>query len=132
MSRSGYIDDYDDDYLALGRWRGQVISAIRGKRGQVFLKDLLDALDNLPEKALIRNELEDTAGDVCALGALGKARNLDMRNVDPEDYETIGPLFGIADPLAREIVYKNDECGWHETPEQRFIRLRKWVVEQIR
>ena len=41
MSRSGYCDDYgDDDPLALGRYRAQVNSAIRGKRGQALLRRL--------------------------------------------------------------------------------------------
>lgn len=52
MSRSGYTDD-DDDPLATGRWRAQVRSAIRGKRGQAFLRELIAALDAMPEKALI-------------------------------------------------------------------------------
>ncbi len=35
VNRSGYCDDYgDDDPLALGRYRAQVASAIRGKRGR--------------------------------------------------------------------------------------------------
>ena len=44
MSRSGYGDDYgDDDPLAIGRWRGAVNSAIRGKRGQQTLREILAA-----------------------------------------------------------------------------------------
>ena len=55
MSRSGYCDDLDP--LDLGRWRAQVASAIRGKRGQKLLKELLTALDSMPKKELIANEL---------------------------------------------------------------------------
>jgi hypothetical protein len=43
MSRSGYSDDLDP--LALGRWRGRVASAMRGKRGQAFLREMLAAMD---------------------------------------------------------------------------------------
>lgn len=68
MSRSGYCDDYDCDPLPLGRWRGQVASAIRGKRGQAFLRELVAALDAMPEKRLIANDLEQ-AGNVCAIAA---------------------------------------------------------------
>lgn len=131
MSRSGYSDDVD--VLDLGRWRGQVASAIRGKRGQKLLKDLLAALDAMTEKVLIANELEASDGGVCALGAVGRARGIDMANVDPEEFEVVAPIFNIAEPLAREITYENDECGmWHETPEQRFTRMRKWVAERIK
>jgi len=47
MSRSGYSDDCDDQW-SLICWRGAVKSAIRGKRGQAFLKEMLAALDALP------------------------------------------------------------------------------------
>jgi hypothetical protein len=40
------------------RWQGVVKSAIRGKKGQAFLKELLSALDAMPEKKLIAEELE--------------------------------------------------------------------------
>jgi hypothetical protein len=46
MSRSGYSDDHSEWDLI--RWRGAVASAIRGKRGQAFLRELLVALDAMP------------------------------------------------------------------------------------
>ncbi len=52
MSRSGYVDDIDN--LALINWRGAVKSAIQGKRGQAFLRALVDALDAMPETSLGR------------------------------------------------------------------------------
>lgn len=104
MSRSGYIDDMDDmdDVLAHGRWRGRVASAIRGNRGQAFLKEMLAALDALPEKRLITGELEEE-GAVCAIGAVGKARGIDMSEIDPEDGVTVAATFGIAEVLARRL-----------------------------
>lgn len=131
MSRSGYIDDMDS--WPLIQYRGQVASVIRGKRGQTFLLDLLKALDVLPKKELIAHELVAETGEVCALGALGVARGLDMKGIDPEDTDKVASTFGIADQLAREIVYLNDEWGTylHETPEQRFNRMRAWIVSKI-
>lgn len=131
MSRSNYSDDIDQ--WALIRWRGAVNSATVGKRGQQFFRDLLAALDALPEKKLIANELvENSSGCVCALGALGKVRGIPMENIDPEDSDTVADAFGIADALAREVVYMNDEYGpWDETPEHRFARVRKWVERQL-
>ena len=108
MSRSGYIDDIDDD-LALGRWRGMVASAMRGKRGQALLRDLLAALDAMPHKALISGDLETKDGDVCALGALGKVRGIDMSELDPEDPDRIANEFGVAACLVQEIEFMNDE-----------------------
>lgn len=134
MSRSGYTDDYgDDDPLALGRWRAQVASTIRGKRGQAFLKELLQALDEMPEKKLITNDLIDGNGCVCTLGALGVKRGLPLADMDPEDAESVAFKFEITHQLVAEIEFMNDE-GWHarETPEERWVRMRAWVARQIK
>jgi len=129
MSRSGYSEDLDDWDLI--RWRGQVASAIRGKRGQKLLKDLLAALDAMPEKELIAEELEAEDGAVCALGCLGKARGLNMSNLDPEDPDQVAVAFDIAPQLAQEIVYENDEGRYGETPQQRWTRMRAWVASRV-
>ena len=71
MSRSGYIDDFDDQW-SLICWRGAVKSAIRGKRGQSFLRELRDALDAMPIKKLISDDLVRD-GEVCAIGAVADA-----------------------------------------------------------
>lgn len=95
MGRSGYSDD-NDDPLALGRWRAQVESAMRGKRGQRFFRDLIAALDALPEKKLVKNELETKGGAVCALGALARLRGVVLTGLDTEDYGKLGETFEIA------------------------------------
>ena len=132
MSRSGYSDDMDDQWQFI-RWRGAVKSAIKGKRGQAFLKEMLDAMDALPEKVLISGELQDTtySGQVCAIGAVGKARGLDMERVDFDEPENVGAFFGIPHTLAAEIEFWNDEGAWRETPAARFERMRKWIADQI-
>lgn len=129
MSRSGYIDDMDDQWQHI-RWRGAVASALRGRRGQAFLNEMLAAMDAMPEKKLIRDSLE-AEGAVCAIGAVGKARGIDMSGVDPEDSDRVSAMFGIPDALAREIVYTNDECFWKQTPEERFTAMRDWIKSEI-
>lgn len=129
MSRSGYSDDIDN--WSMIKWRGQVASAIRGKRGQTFLKDLIAALDAMPEKKLIAHELQNPNGEVCALGALGVARGIDMKNIDPEDYDVVAEKFDIAHQLAQEIVYENDETCTNQTPEERWKRIRAWAAVAI-
>lgn len=109
MSRSGYSDDCDDHWARIC-WRGAVKSAIRGKRGQAMLRETLAALDSLPEKILAPDSLVNADGQYCTLGALGSARCLDMSNINPEDSESIATLFGISHALAREIMWRNDEC----------------------
>lgn len=129
MSRSGYSEDHDDQWQLI-RWRGAVASAIRGKRGQSFLKEMLTALDALPERKLIQNELIEE-GAVCAIGAVGKMRGVDMTTLDPEDHETVAAAFGIPHALACEIFWMNDEWSYRETSEARFERMRQWIDAQI-
>lgn len=133
MSRSGYNEDCNEWDLI--RWRGAVNQAIKGRRGQAFLKEMLAALDALPDKKLIDRDLE-CGGEVCAIGAVGKYRGIDMSGLDPEDRESVAAKFGIAPALAAEIVFVNDEDFgyWRrdaETPEARFIRVRKWIENKI-
>lgn len=134
MSRSGYSDDYgDDSNWAMITWRGAVKSAMRGKKGQRFLREMLAALDRLGgNRRLIADDLARSTGEVCAIGAVGKARGMDMSRLDPEDRESVASAFGIAPALAAEIVYENDEGGsYKETPSERFDRMRRWVEAQI-
>jgi hypothetical protein len=138
MSRSGYTEELSyEDPLAYGRWRAQVKSAIRGKRGQAFLKELAAEMDAMPEKALIASELVNENGHCCTIGVVCKARGLDVSKTDPEVPEQVAGLVGIARPMAAEIEYENDECGWHygrggETPAERWQRMRKWVESKLR
>jgi len=134
MSRSGYSDDLDSNEMAM--YRGVIASATRGKRGQVFFRDLVTALDAMPAKRLIANSLgtEEPEGDVCALGALGRAKGATLDEDDAYDYDKLGETFNIAHQLACEVMYLNDEAGPYrgETPEQRWERIRAWAAMQIR
>ena len=109
------------------------MSAIRGKRGQAFLKELAAAMDAMPEKVLIAGELINEDGDCCAIGVVCKLRGLSVECVDPEDYDQVSELVDIASPLVREIEYENDDDWWgiDESPEHRWTRMRKWVQSQI-
>lgn len=130
MSRSGYSEDCDDTW-ALIRWRGAVKSATKGKRGQAFFKELLSALEAMPVKRLIANELEDS-GEFCTLGVLGAARGIDMTEINPEDPGRVSKEFNIAGALAQEVVYMNDEGTYFiEEPEERWQRMHKWVSIQL-
>jgi hypothetical protein len=138
MSRSGY-GDYDCDYpeVMAKNWRGAVLSAMRGRRGQAFLKELDEALSAMEEKrltkdALIREPDLIQPGEVCALGALGKARGIDMSQIDPEDYEAVARAFGIAPAMAQEIMWMNDERYSSATPEQRHADMQAWIKENIK
>jgi hypothetical protein len=130
MSRSNYSDDTDDNWQLI-KWRGMVASATRGKRGQQFFRDLVAALDAMPEKTLIAYELENLEG-VCAIGSLGRARSIDMSKLDQEEPEGVAAAFNIAPCLAQEVVYMNDEWLYGESPEDRWKRMRRWAEEMIK
>jgi hypothetical protein len=132
MSRSGYSDECDDEWEAV-RWRGAVTAALRGQRGQAFLREMLAALDALPAPRLIREELVTTEG-CCAMGAVALRRGTDVSDVDPYDTDTIADTFGIAEAMVSQIAYVNDDdfnYAGDETPERRFARVRAWVLRHI-
>lgn len=139
MSRSGYTEDNDDNWSMIC-WRGAVSSALRGKRGQAFLRELAEAMDAMPVKRLVDGVLE-ADGEFCTLGVIAKARGVKAEH--PDCVKEAQRLLDIADAMAREIVYENDEAGHYtnlnpltgryepETPEQRWTRMRGWVDKQI-
>ena len=130
MSRSGYGEG--EDQWDLIRYRGQVASAVRGKRGQRMFRELLAALDAMPEKRLVTGELVTDKGEVCALGCLGKARGVDMQGLNPEEPTEVAEAFDIAEQLACEVVYENDEGAWGLEPEARWKYMRAWVERSIK
>jgi len=72
------------------------------------------------------------SSEVCALGALGKQRGINMSELDPTDYDAAAAAFNCTSPLVREIEYENDEDWCLETPEQRWVRMRNWVAARVR
>lgn len=130
MSRSGYSDDCEN----LNLYRATVERAIRGKRGQAFLRELAEAMDAMPEKILISSELINDNGDCCAIGVICKARGIDVSGIDYEIPSEVADAIGIAESMAAEIEYLNDDDGgWYciETEEKRWTRMRKWVADHI-
>jgi len=69
MSRSGYTDD--GEQWAMIRWRGAVKSAVKGKRGQAFIRRALKALDAMGTTELASHTFE-ADGSYCLLGAVAK------------------------------------------------------------
>ena len=133
MSRSGYCDDWgENQQITMINWRGAVLSALRGKRGQKFLRELLAAMDSMEEKQLEAEELVTPTGACCTLGVVAKARGIDVSEIDPQDSRRVGEVLGIANAMVCEVVYMNDEAAWGgETGHARFQRMRAWVVSNI-
>jgi hypothetical protein len=119
----------------LNIWRGAVNQAIRGKRGQTFLREMAAALDAMEVKELIADDIVRDDKHVCALGSVALARRMSVSGFDVTDAAYVGQEFGIARALAAEIAYENDERGPYgstETPAQRWTRMRKWVDKNLR
>lgn len=144
MSRSGYSDDIEDQF-ELARWRAAVRNAIYGKRGQAFLREMAATLDAMPEKKLTAYVWDEPitgmpfsprGGEVCALGAVTRARGIDTSNFDPDDssaVEEVAAQLNIAQSMAREIVWLNDEAySYRTTPEERWRLIREWVRDNTK
>lgn len=133
MSRSGYYDGGENNW-SLIRWRGAVASAIRGCRGQAFLKEMLEAMESMPKRELIAGELVKE-GQVCAIGSVMVKRGIDTSEIDVDDYESIAKTLGVSEALVREIEYVNDEHGFHygavSAEQSRFMVVHDWIEKNI-
>lgn len=135
MSRSGYSDDYNPLY------RGTVASAARGKRGQALLRDLVAALNAMPDKRLSAGVLKDEDGCMCSLGALAEFRRIHVEDIAfDDDYGfssaaswELSNRLDAAQCLINEVMFMNDEGGWGtETPETRWHRMWVWAQQLIK
>ena len=134
MGRHGYTMDCGLgetwDYV---QWRGRVASSIKGARGQKMLRELLEALDNMKDKRLIKDDLITEHGDCCAIGALLLEKEVPDARKYHEHNEALADELDVAEPLVAEIEFMNDEAGLRvETPEERWTRMRAWVAKQIK
>lgn len=141
MNRSGYIDvDFDDHEMQWHyiRGRGALKSAIRGARGQRFLRELIEALDAMPKKELAAGLFQEEQGRCCALGAWANHKGIDLSPFEPEpddgwgdesDNESLSEVVGIAVSMVREIEWENDE--WHGDDASRWRRMRSWAERNL-
>lgn len=158
MNRSGFSDECDDP-LAEGRWTAAVNSSLRGKRGQAFLRELLAALDAMPDKRLIANSAAKD-GCMCTLAVVAAQRGHDLQKLDSDmamwEWGRIAEQLGISQAMAREVMYLNDkgvsEMGWVPVAgptdqwgrepevytelagaaERRWQYMRGWVAQQLK
>ena len=149
MSRANYSDDFCGGTANV--YRGAVASAIRGKRGQAFLLELATAMDAMPDKRLI-SHAGSVDGCMCTLAVVASVRGLDMDRLnhlmDETDTDSIASMLGIADAMAREIMFENDEGvgdsywlggGYYNHPhpptktveEKRWSAMRAWVSAHL-
>ena len=113
--------------------RARLEAAIRSRRGQKLLRDLLQALDAMAVKELIANSFITPSGRGCALGALGLARGIDPEDLGGlgNDHDRTAKLFGASRSLIAEIQINNDYMLKSPTPAQRWVYMRDWVASKI-
>ncbi|MEY2151152.1 hypothetical protein AB7849_09555 [Rhodanobacter sp. 115] len=92
-------------------------------------------------KRLSAGSFKHDNGCYCTLGVLGAARGIDMAGFDDSDYldtTEVGEAFGIAEAMAREIMFLNDEaysweCRQAADPDaRRWELMREWVGNHIK
>ncbi len=137
MGRSGYVDDCDEWSPFQELYPSILRRSIEGKRGQAFLHELATAMDAMPEKKLIAEVLVTRDGQCCTMGVICKTRGIDVSKIAYDDQAEVGKALGISESMARSIAFHNDddfgeETDGDETPEARWIRMRKWVNEQLK
>jgi hypothetical protein len=140
MTRLHYYDD-DSDPSQEGLAAGALRSAIRGERGQRFIRDLVQALDALPLPDLAAGALEDEeTGCPCAFGAVRRFRGADAvplwfhpmeEDVTPDN---LAKPFNVSKTLAWAVVQVNEDGmigNDEETRRLRWKRVRDWAVRRL-
>jgi hypothetical protein len=124
-------DGESDDPLDWGRYEAAKRSAIRGRRGQRLLRDLIEGLDALPKPELSAGALGDRRnGCVCALGAvaLQRGEKFDKLAKDNGEWGPDGIVFDalldISVTLANEVMSTNDD--WCDGSNMKADRRSRW------
>lgn len=140
MSRYCDSDDYDYVWME-GQAAGAMRSAIRGRRGQRLLRDLIAGLDALPVPELAAGSLEDPeTGCVCALGAVRLQRGADAvpLRFDPTDpdirWHDLAEPFDISQTLAHAVICQNeayDRRNDEQSRRRRWLTVRGWAVRNL-
>lgn len=149
MSRFDVEGTWEERFVsfdaAVALWEHNVATSISGARGQRVLHELEAALLALPERKLIHGTLATSEGDVCAIGALAKAKGLLPRNLptrarveelgpDEDWTETlaVGQKCGMTGTLAWTIGSLNDETLANTDDEGRYEAVLEWVRKHLR
>lgn len=154
MSR--FDNDGDENFPGQwGLWESALKRTTNGKKGQAALRDLRQALLDLPDKKLISGRLADEQGSVCTVGALylhrEVAKGSDRAEVlaslaaeiewneedgvlDPYDAEQqtidVGRAAGLTLTLAVHLAEEQD-WDYRATDEERYEKMLRHVNRLI-
>ncbi len=140
MSRSGFseIDEWDQEtILAMGRTKGRITSATRGRRGQAFLRLALSALDRMEDKRLAGGTFGvGDAGCMCLMSSVATetGRASVLSDLDPWDGEgacfRLAEAFDVAPVLVQDLVWDNDENAPRD-PAKRWEWMRARIASAL-
>jgi hypothetical protein len=139
MTRLYYDDDLDPSREGLVA--GALRSAVRGKRGQRFIRDLVQALDALPSPELAAGALEDEDTECCcAFGAVRRFRGSDAVPLwfDPMEEDLtpdhLAEPFNVSETLAWAVVQVNEDGMTGNdvsTRRHRWNVVKDWAIRQL-
>lgn len=148
MSR--FDEGYDEDFQnQAALYQANTRRALKGRKGQAFLKEMEEALVALPMKKLIEGRICE-AGQVCAMGAFALKRRRDagadikaaldwLEAEDPGEGDATETAlfskkhFGVMECLSFEMAWVNDDDnGVKQADEDRYERVLKWVRSRIK
>lgn len=139
MSRSGYVEDWDE-YSFI--YQGHVTRALRGRRGQKAILETIEALDAMDDKRLGKDTFGKPDCPACTLGLLAQARGVDVsahepfsdeHGVDEVDSFAVSKALDIAPSMVREVMYVND-TAWDNSElgqRQRWHYIRQWLFSKL-
>ncbi len=114
-------------------WHGNCEKSLRGRKGQIELQALREALLALPGKRLILGSLQDEEGGVCAVGVYARHKGLDLSKFDPQaKTDIVGIEAGMPRLVAWKVVEMNDIQFARLTPEQRYTKMLAWVESKLK
>lgn len=152
--------NYSDEEERPGQfalWDANCRRSLKGKAGQIALREFEAALLALSDKRLIHGALTDDHGGVCAIACYAKYKGVDIAQFDPEDEsDAVGVAAGMPRLVAWEVVALNDmhlDTVWevadgplnrwdatykggiplirNMTPEERYDKVLAWVRAHI-
>lgn len=153
-------EDYGDDRaIPYEFWDRATTLALRGKRGQAHLRELIGVLDAMPHKALAdgvlcrrpdQDEYPINAFGIdwchvpyegaprCALGEWAHARGIPDAELQRASWDITlntsaefgADRLGLRITLAGAIAEANDR-EWYGTDEQRWQAVRRWAYQQL-
>lgn len=92
---------------------------------KTFCTELIEALDALPVKVLIRDNYEHNC-EFCALGSWGRFRGFDIAELS---FEHISYITGLDITFVGNLAKEND--GFEGTYEERWAYMRNYAQQML-